>query len=133
MLLNDAGKLLEAVVMQRLEAHLEAKGGLSRSQYGFRRGQSTDDAGCRLRVFAQEAINVMKICVAVLLDVRNAFNNVGWGHVLDALEAWDVPPYVSRLLASYFTDRSVEVECLEGPVRVEVTCGVPQGTFKFFF
>ena len=127
-LLNDVGKLLEFILVRRLEAHLQLKGGLSRAQFGFRPGKSADDAGIKVREFALNAVNHMEMCVAVSLDIRNAFNSVGWEHVLDALGAWDVPPYIRQLMASYFRGRGVTINCLEGPVNVDVTCGVPQGS-----
>lgn len=125
-LLNDVGKLFEFLLVRRLEAGFENKGGLSSSQFGFRRSLSTTDAAMVVKNTALDAVNL-----AVSLDIRNAFNSIGWEHVLSALCRWEVQPYLIRLFSSYFSDRIAEVACSEaagGSMVVNVTCGVPQGS-----
>ncbi|MHC5848301.1 reverse transcriptase domain-containing protein, partial [Streptococcus pyogenes] len=41
---DTMGKVLEDMVLQRLNSHLERGGGLSENQFGFRKGRSTVDA-----------------------------------------------------------------------------------------
>jgi len=84
-LLNDVGKLLDNLLVKRLELQVINKGGLSAAQYCFRRGLTTVDAGIVFRDTARSAINQKDMCVAVSLDIRNAFNSVGWDHVMQAL------------------------------------------------
>ncbi|CAB0040047.1 unnamed protein product [Trichogramma brassicae] len=43
-MLDTAGKILERIICDRLEAFTERPGGLSERQYGFRKGRSTIDA-----------------------------------------------------------------------------------------
>ena len=43
-LIDTMGKLLERLLLQRLEAHIESRGGLSPRQYSFRKGRYTVDA-----------------------------------------------------------------------------------------
>ncbi|CAB0040240.1 unnamed protein product [Trichogramma brassicae] len=43
-MLDTAGKILERIIYDRLEAFTERPGGLSERQYGFRKGRSTIDA-----------------------------------------------------------------------------------------
>ena len=43
-LLNTMGKLLEELILQRLQALLVGENGLSENQFGFRKGRSTVDA-----------------------------------------------------------------------------------------
>jgi len=71
------------------------------------------------------------MCVAVSLDIRNAFNSIGWDHVMQALILWDIPPYLRNLLQSYFNDLVTVATCPaapEGKLPVAVSCGVPQGS-----
>lgn len=63
-LLDDVGKLLEFLLVQRIGAHIEANGGLSPSQYGFRRGMSTMGAAIALRDEAKAAVNRYDMSVA---------------------------------------------------------------------
>lgn len=85
-LLNDVGKLLKFILVRRLETHVAATGGLSDAQFGYRRRMSTVDAGLLLKEKALTAMNGYEMCVAISLDIRNAFNSIGWSHVMEALE-----------------------------------------------
>lgn len=49
---------------------------------------------------------------------------------MQVLIHWDIPPYLRKLLQSYFNDRVAVATCLaapEGKLLVAVSCGVPQG------
>lgn len=84
-----------------------------------------------LRSTAVAAVNKYDMCTAVSLDIRNAFNSIGWGHVMEALAWWETPPYMVRLLQSYFQGRTAEIASTgsrEGKLQIAVTCGVPQGS-----
>ena len=43
-LLDTMGKLLEEMILQRLQGHMVRENGLSENQFGFRKGRSTVDA-----------------------------------------------------------------------------------------
>lgn len=65
----------------------------------------------------------------VSLDIKNAFNSIGWDHVMASLLRWDVPGYLQRIFQSYFSERIAEIEGPGGKIiRFSVTCGVPQGS-----
>ncbi|CAB0041311.1 unnamed protein product [Trichogramma brassicae] len=55
-MLDTAGKILERIICDRLEAFTERPGGLSERQYGFRKGRSTIDAIDDVISTAREAI-----------------------------------------------------------------------------
>ncbi|CAB0032732.1 unnamed protein product [Trichogramma brassicae] len=55
-MLDTAGKVLERIICDRLEAFTERPGGLSERQYGFRKGRSTIDAIEDVVSTAREAI-----------------------------------------------------------------------------
>lgn len=69
-LLDDVGKILEFLLIHRMEGHMAAAEiGLSESQFGFRSGRSTDDA---LRIFHNKVVgacNARRMAVAVSLDI----------------------------------------------------------------
>lgn len=75
-LLDEIRKLLERVIASRLEAIIGAKGGLSRKQFGVRLGLSTCDAIIGVREIVDEHLKHGRICVAVSLDIQNAFNSI---------------------------------------------------------
>ena len=43
-LLDTMGKLLEEMILQRLQGHTVRENGLTKNQFGFRKGRSTVDA-----------------------------------------------------------------------------------------
>ncbi|CAB0038087.1 unnamed protein product, partial [Trichogramma brassicae] len=134
-MLDTAGKILERIICDRLEAFTERPGGLSERQYGFRKGRSTIDAIEDVISVAREAIagkrwyrGTMKYCALVTLDVRNAFNSARWDNILAALRRLLVPDYLLRIIANLFSARVLDFTTDEGPESYEVTAGVPQGS-----
>ncbi|KAL4084113.1 hypothetical protein QTP88_027948 [Uroleucon formosanum] len=129
-MLDSAGKLLERLVLGRLNDHLDRTGNPSENQYGFRNGRSTLDAIERVlqaaRGAALGAVQHRDICVAVSLDVRNAFNSAPWRNIDAALRSSLAPSYLNALIRSYLEGRNVLVG--ESLQRRSVTCGVPQGS-----
>lgn len=130
-LLDDVGKIFESLLVARVEAHMAASGvGLSDRQFGFRSGRSTDDALRLLQERLEAAVGKGRMAVAVSLDIRNAFNTIGWEIVRGALIRMDIPPYLRRILDSYLSARSLYLcdDSAGNPVTTGVTRGVPQGS-----
>jgi len=129
--MNDVGKVLEFLLASRLEAHISCRGGLASNQYGFRKNLSTDDAVRKLNSTINTEINNGNFCLAVGIDIKNAFNSVGWSDVMASLSSWDVPRYLRNIFGSYFSHRSGTVESLSSPggeMDVVITGGVSQGS-----
>jgi len=130
-MLDSSGKLLERLLLQRLESHLDAHGGRRRAanQFGFRKGVSTESAIDHVLDIAKQAASgtgTKDICVLVTLDVRNAFNSLRWPVIDEALRKKNVPEYLVEMLRSWLSDRQLLTgdELTPRPV----TCGVPQGS-----
>ncbi|CAB0037451.1 unnamed protein product [Trichogramma brassicae] len=134
-MLDTAGKILERIICDRLEAFTERPGGLSERHYGFRKGRSTIDAIEDIVSTARYAVagrkwhrGTKKYCAVVTLDVRNAFNSALWDNILAALRRLPVPDYLLRIIASYFSARVLDFTTDDGSKSCEVTAGVPQGS-----
>ncbi|CAK9815594.1 Putative 115 kDa protein in type-1 retrotransposable element R1DM [Anthophora plagiata] len=129
-LLDEAGKLFERVLASRLVHHLSAVGpDLSEDQYGFRRGRSTLDAIRRVRTLAEAAVSEGGVCIAISLDIVNAFNTLPWEAVRGALIHHRVPPYLRKVLGAYLSGRWIEYTGRYGVRRErQVHGGVPQGS-----
>lgn len=128
-LLNTAGKLMERLILQRLNSHLVGTYSLAENQHGFRIGRSVEDA-IRFVIKAAEAAAIghwqdRDLCAMVCVDVRNAFNSAPWPKIDAALRKKAVPQYLIEITRSYLSDRSLIVD--EGQ-PIEITCGVPQGS-----
>lgn len=129
-MLDSTAKLLERLILKRLNEHLDSTGQRSENQFGFREGRSTEDAMTAiLRVAkgaAHGAVQHRDLCAMVSLDVRNAFNTASWIKIDAALRKKRTPPYLIRLIRSYLEDRYLLVGEELNPRKV--TCGVPQGS-----
>lgn len=99
-MLDAAGKLYEKLIKKRILAAVSEAGGLSPRQYGFTAGRSTIDAISEV-VSAARAVRVgshgaRDLCMAVTLDVRNAFNSVRWSDISRKLkDAYKLPGYLT--------------------------------------
>lgn len=132
-LLDTTGKLLERLLLARLETALGNAEGLSNRQYGFRKGRSTIDAISAVDRIATEANGVnslsTRFCALATVDVRNAFNSAGWKHINGALERHPgIPEYLKVMVRSYLDERLLYYDTIEGRKAHKVTAGVPQGS-----
>lgn len=129
-LLDDIGKSLERLIVERIQGALQEPGScLSDRQFGFREGLSTLEALFTLRNYAFKAHRNDHYTVAISLDIQNAFNSLPWNVVLAQMRRKKIPAYLIRLVRSYFSERYVMYKDSAGVYRRrEVTAGVPQGS-----
>lgn len=131
-LLDTLGKILEKIICNRLLPIVETRGGLSNSQYGFRKARSTIDAIGKVTEIARTAIEMKgarrKYCAIITLDVRNAFNSANWSRIIQTLLRLGAPNYLMSVISSYFTNRKLCYSTNEGTKTYNVSAGVPQGS-----
>ena len=89
------GKLLEELILQRLQAVLVGENGLSENQFGFRKGRSTVDAIQAVEDIATKARRGTGkrkgFCALISIDIRNAFNIARWNICIEAM-VWKMVP-----------------------------------------
>ena len=100
------------------------------SQFGFRRGRGTVNAILEVTSFAEGCVAKTKkrICAMVTLDVKNAFNTLGWDLILAELDRRGVSRAVLRVMKDYLSDRWVTAYTPMARVDREILAGVPQGS-----
>lgn len=123
-LLDAIGKVYEQLIKTRLVQEITTNGGLSEMQFGFVAGKSTIDAMFKVKKLAKAAKKRKKLCVMVMLDIKNAFNSVPWKGILEELNRKNVAPYLVNVIADYFRDRKILVD----KTPIVTSCGVPQGS-----
>lgn len=127
-LLSTAGKAVEGLLASRLVEELDELGAISDAQHGFRRKRSTVTAIKQVMKIAEEersrSLRTRKLCLVVLLDVKNAFNSISWAVIRDALREKGISGYLRRMLDNYLHDRAIE---WNGNTH-KMTAGVPQGS-----
>lgn len=127
-LLDTAGKIVEAMLVRRINQELENLSGLSEKQFGFRKGRSTIDAmeeviACLERGTRKR--NNRGYCVLITLDIRNAFNSAKWTKIIRSMEDKGISTYLVETVKSYLQKRTVRV----GSSNIlQMRCGVPQGS-----
>ena len=135
-MLDGFGKLLERLILQRLQMHTESDTtGLSERQYGFRRCRSTIDAVSHVVGIVRSSwtgsVKASGHVAMVTLDIRNAFNSARWDLILKALrEDFRVSRTLLRLLESYLDGRVLEHRSSSDGTLISkgLTSGVPQGS-----
>jgi len=131
-LLDGAGKLLERLLLNRLQPYFERR--LCSLQFGFRRFRSTTDAIEEVlktaRAAGSGAVQNRRLCAMVTIDVKNAFNTAPWRLIDAALQRTSVPDYLIKIIRSYMSERELLLgeDCTAGVSNLPVTCGVPQGS-----
>ena len=88
-LLDTMGKLLEEMILQKLQGHMVQENGLSENQFGFRKGRSTVDAiqavvGIDAKA-RRETGKRKGFCALISIDIRNAFNTARWNICIQAI------------------------------------------------
>jgi hypothetical protein len=90
------GKVLEGLILRRLEEHVKSNGDLSCNRYGFRKGMSTIDAINKVVRTVRNANRGTSrkegFTGLVSIDIRNAFNSIGWPGVINALKKYTYIP-----------------------------------------
>ena len=94
-LLDTMGKLLEEMILQRLQR-------LSEDQFGFLDGRSTVEA---IQDLADIATKTRRgtgerkgFCELIHINIRNAFNTASWRNCIEALMRKKVPDYLLRMI-----------------------------------
>lgn len=130
-LLNETGKAMERVIVQRIELWMmdNPNAQLARNQFCFRKAKSTYDALHYVQGFVTKATQEGAIVVGVSLDITNAFNSIKWRYIRKALKEKGFPDYIRNIIDGYLSDRTIEYVTQGGAIQTrKVTSGVPLGS-----
>lgn len=127
--LTPLSKVLEKIINFRLINYLNKNNILSSSQYGFRQGMSTEDAILQLTTIITSRVDKGDKCMAVFLDLKNAFDSVSVSTLLHRLEEIGVRGQPLSIFTDYLTNRKQKVKIGDYISSEEtITYGVPQGS-----
>jgi len=116
-LLNVAGKVLEKVMINRINHHVYTNGYINSNQYGFTPQASTTDAAMAVKEFAEEGFRTGEVTAIISLDVEGAFNSAWWPSILKSLKESACPRNLYNLTKSYFSQRTANL--LTNNIRLE--------------
>ena len=127
-LLNVGGKVLEKVMISRINHHVYTNDYINKNQYGFTPQTSTIDAGMAVKDFVEEGVKTGEVATIVSLDVEGAFNSAWWPSILKSIKDSGCPRNPHNLTKSYFSKRLAILQTNNIRMEVVVTKGCPQGS-----
>ena len=127
-LLPVIGKLFERLYIKRLNEIVKDKNLIIDAQFGFRAQHSTVDQLHRVTKFIEDSLEKGEYCVAVFLDVAQAFDRVWHERLVEKLYKM-LPCNHVELLSSFLSGRQFRVR-YENSVSSfrRIEAGVPQGS-----
>lgn len=127
-LLPVIGKLFERLYIKRLNKIVQTKKILIDAQFGFREKHSTIEQLHRITGTIEEALEKGQFCVAVFLDVAQAFDRVWHEKLIEKLFNL-IPSNHVELLASYLKERQFRIRFDDAKSEFKnIRAGVPQGS-----
>ena len=106
-LLNVGGKVLEKLLINRINYQIYSHYLMSGNQYSFMPQKSTTDAAMAVKGFVEEALKAGDIVILICLDVKGAFDAAFWLSILNSLRDYKCSKNLYNLPKSYFSNRSV--------------------------
>lgn len=127
-LLSLLSKLLEKLILKRIEEDSLLENCIPNHQFGFRHHHSTIQQCHRLTDVINKTFEDKKYCPAVFLDVSQAFDKVWHKGLLCKIKTSFPHPYY-LLFKSYLADRYFQVKIgNEVSTYQQIQAGVPQGS-----
>ena len=128
-LLSIPGKILEDIISNSIDNHIEAQNLLSDNQWGFRKNHSTEGLLLHLTDTWKWALdNNLKVGV-LFIDFRKAFDSVNHTILLQKLKAVGISGNLLSWMGSYLLNRDQFVQVNEVKSDTSsIKFGVPQGS-----
>jgi len=128
--LNFISKILERIVLNRMQTHLSSNSLISPFQSAYRKFHSTESALLTVHNDIICSMDGGKVTALVLLDLSAAFDTVDHSILLHRLENWfSISGLALDWFSTYLSPRTQSVY-LNGNYSSDalLTCGVPQGS-----
>jgi len=125
-LLNRGGKVLEKLLINRINHHVFTHDTMRKNQYGFTPQRSTTDAAMAVKGFVEEVLSEGEIIVLISLDVKGAFDAAWWPSILNEIKAYNFPKNLYNLSKNYFSQRSAVLSSDIASIHRTVTKGSPK-------
>ena len=127
-LLNVGRKVLENLLIYRINHHVLSNRLLNENQYGFLPQKSTVDAAMAAKGFVRKNLQQKKPVFMISLDVTGTFEAAWWPSILSNLHDLRCPKNLYILMQNYFSDKVSIFHANTYKVKRKVTVGCPQGS-----
>lgn len=129
-LLSTLGKIMEAVIAERISYAVEAHGLLPANHFGARKRRSAEQALVLLQEQIYKAWRAGKVLSLISFDVKGAYNGVCKERLLERMKARGIPDKLIRWMDAFCSNRTACV-VVNGHVserQVLAQAGLPQGS-----
>jgi hypothetical protein len=126
-LVNNLAKILEKVILSRLQWHSSQLSWISANQHGFSPGKSTESAGHALISFIEKAREAKQVTAVAFLDIKSAFDAAWHPAILSSLIKKGCPLYLVRLVSCFLSCRTAILAHNGSTKAHTVNLGCPQG------
>ncbi|EAQ91643.1 hypothetical protein CHGG_03578 [Chaetomium globosum CBS 148.51] len=108
-LLSTLGKILEAVIAERLSHAVETCGLLPANHFGARKRRSTEQALLLLQEHIYKAWRARKVLSLISFDVKGAYNGVFKDRLLQRLRARGIPESLVKWIDAFCSKRTATI------------------------
>ena len=128
-LMNHVGKLLERMMLNRLQPHFEAVGAIPDTQCGFRKGVGTTEAALLSSQVSSYAIAHNMPLYKAYIDLTKAYDTVDRDLLWEVLSRQGVPPRLLALIRQFHVGAQAAVR-IDGALsrQFELRRGLKQGS-----
>ncbi|KAL3290506.1 hypothetical protein HHI36_023842 [Cryptolaemus montrouzieri] len=128
-LLPAISKVVEKVILTRINAHIDTHSIIPDFQYGFRKNHGTGHQLLRVGEFLTNSFNKRWHAPMLLLDGEQVFDRVWHDGLSYKMMHFKFPQYLTNVVRSFLTNRtlSVRVGTNISTPRI-ISAGVPQGS-----
>jgi hypothetical protein len=127
-LISVFGKILEKLIIQRINYFLRSKDLLNQNQFGFTEQKSTEIAIQKTVNFIKRAFDRKGFALVISFDISGAFNSCWWPKIMKQLIIKNCPKNLVNTVRSYFTDRKAKLWLLGLETEKSLSMGCPQGS-----
>ena len=127
--LSTYSKILEKCMLNRICSFLNRFNLITKNQYGFIKGCSTEDAVSQLTEFLYKNLNSKFYSIAIFIDFRKAFDTIDHQILFKKLESYGIRGAALSWFQSYLDQRKHSVKIGEKISDSKVLeIGLPQGS-----
>ncbi|KAK2702035.1 hypothetical protein QYM36_019347 [Artemia franciscana] len=124
-------KIMERVIVEKLNSHLELNTLISDHQHGFRKNRSTVSQLVIIHDYIQSTLDHGIPIDIILIDLLKAFDRISLRKLIHCLEVYGIKGQLKNWLSAYLNDRKIAVKVADTlSTWTDATSGVPQDDTK---
>ncbi|MCP4494258.1 MAG: hypothetical protein GY820_44190 [Gammaproteobacteria bacterium] len=122
-------KLQEKAILWHMQHDLNIAKDISKRQYGFKKGCSTEAALHKVAHTIERRIAKKGFVLGVFLDIEGAFDNVSFKAISEAIRSTEADPSTAQWIINMVTNRYINIRHKQNTKRIHIKRGCPQGVF----